>query len=190
MAQFRGTPGFEMDGDGSQTNGGEPGVTPASEAQTPPKTRSWPAHVGTPKEITGTENLAAAKWLANQALACAWPAWYAKPEQQTALSEAAIEASWASMKEMRPADIVEGMLAAQMVAVHGASMGCLEQANRGRNISTVKEFELRLGVRLLRTFAQQVEALHRWRGDGRRRRLRTADTEERVGRSLHVAKHV
>jgi len=41
----------------------------------PPLRREWPADIGTPKEMTGTENMVAAKWLCDQTALSAWAPW-------------------------------------------------------------------------------------------------------------------
>jgi hypothetical protein len=62
-------------------------------------------------------------------------------------------------------DEIEGMLATQMVATHIAAMTAL----RGVMVSEMlpqHDSYGNLAVKLLRTFAAQVEALHRYRGKG------------------------
>lgn len=70
---------------------------------------------------------------------------------------------------IKPQDEAEGMLAAQMVACHNATMECYrramlpEQSFEGRNLS------LNHAGKLSRTFAALMEALNRHRGKGQQK---------------------
>ena len=71
----------------------------------------------------------------------------------------------AGIQSIGPRDGVESMLAAQMVATHHAAMGflrCAEDAQFVEHMSTSGA----IAVKLLRTYAAQVEALSRHRGKG------------------------
>ena len=69
------------------------------------------------------------------------------------------------MHGIAPRDEIEGMLAAQMVAVHSAAMRCLRQL-KGSETVLQQDSNGRLAVKLLRTFTAQMEALQRYRGKG------------------------
>src|SRR5262245_33871868 len=100
---------------------------------TEPRPLVWPSGIGTPSETTGVDNLAAANWLVKQTRAIAWPAWEPEIQMQPADDPAAIAAALGMLKEIGPQDMVQGMLAAQMVAVHFAVMGsmCLLKRTKG-----------------------------------------------------------
>ena len=70
-----------------------------------------------------------------------------------------------ALSEIGPRDGLEGMLAAQMVAVHNKAMDLLSRAN---NINFIPKIEtcLNLSVKLLRTFTAQMEALKKYRTGG------------------------
>ncbi len=69
------------------------------------------------------------------------------------------------VKGVKPRDQVEAMLAAQMAAVHKATMTCAGRFADTTNIANSDIAERAL-TRLTRTFAAQVEALKRYRTGG------------------------
>jgi hypothetical protein len=71
----------------------------------------------------------------------------------------------ASLQAIRPEDPLEGLLAAQMVGVHQTTMRCLERAADGSQTQAQVESNTNLAVKLSRTFASQMEALDRHRGN-------------------------
>jgi hypothetical protein len=77
-------------------------------------------------------------------------------------------AAGAALIGIKPADEVEGMLAAQMVATHNAAMVLLQ---RLRRVETNRQQDSagNLATKLLRTYAMQVEALQRYRGKGQQK---------------------
>jgi hypothetical protein len=72
------------------------------------------------------------------------------------------------IKGMRPKDQVEAMLAAQMAAVHMATMTFARRLAHVANIPQQDSAE-RAFNKLARTFASQVEALNRYRGKGQQK---------------------
>ena len=66
-----------------------------------------------------------------------------------------------------PQDAVEGMLAVQLVAAHGAAMECLRRAHRPDQDGHGHQLCLGQANRLVRSFAALSEALDRHRGKGR-----------------------
>jgi hypothetical protein len=62
-----------------------------------------------------------------------------------------------------PRDEIEGMLAAQMVAVHSAAMRSLRQLKSSETLAQ-QDSDGNLAVKLVRTYAMQMEALQRYRG--------------------------
>jgi hypothetical protein len=75
-----------------------------------------------------------------------------------------------SFKGVEPKDQVEAMLAAQMAAVHNATMTF---ARRRAHVETIPQQESaeRAFNKLARTFASQVEALRRYRTGGEQKVL-------------------
>lgn len=69
---------------------------------------------------------------------------------------------------IEPRDQLEAMLAAQMAAVHNATMTFARRLNHVENIQQQDSAE-RAFNKLARTFAAQVEALQRYRGKGQQR---------------------
>ena len=76
------------------------------------------------------------------------------------------QAMLAAMAGIAPRDPVEGMLAAQMVAVHEASMECFRRAALPEQTFAGRELGLKYGDKLARTYAALVETLDRHRGKG------------------------
>ena len=72
------------------------------------------------------------------------------------------------MKGVEPRDQLETMLAAQMAAVHMATMTFAGRFGRAETIIQQESAERALG-RLTRTFAQQMEALKRYRTGGQQK---------------------
>ena len=81
------------------------------------------------------------------------------------IEELDLNGALAAMHGIAPKDEIEGMLAAQMVAVHSAAMWCLRQL-KGSDILPQQDSNGSLAVKLLRTYAMQMEALQRHRGKG------------------------
>jgi len=82
-----------------------------------------------------------------------------------------LAAAMALMKEIAPRNGLEGMLAAQMVGVHGTAMDCLHRAMQPGQSGEVRNRELQHATRLLGLCARQIEALDRHRAEGRSRLL-------------------
>jgi hypothetical protein len=78
------------------------------------------------------------------------------PEGESAVV-AALEAAIA----LAPRDPLEGMLVAQMAAVHAAAMRCLMRAAECAEHPKIEASYLRLAARLLHLFVRQAEALDR-----------------------------
>ena len=80
-------------------------------------------------------------------------------------TEVDVNGALAAMHGIAPRDEVEGMLAAQMVAVHSAAMRSLRQL-KGSETVPQQDSNGNLAVKLLRTYTMQMEALQRYRGRG------------------------
>lgn len=80
-----------------------------------------------------------------------------------------IKAVFASLQGINPKDEIEGMLAAQMVAVHNATMDCFRRAMVKDQTFAGREMNLNQATKLSRTYAMQIEALNRYRGKGQQK---------------------
>lgn len=67
---------------------------------------------------------------------------------------------------IKPKDETEGMLAAQLVALHSAGMECLRRAAITGQPEHGRHSNLALGTKLLRNFSLTLEALNKHRGKG------------------------
>jgi hypothetical protein len=72
------------------------------------------------------------------------------------------------VRGLHPRDQVEGLLGAQMAAIHIATMRIAAKLGRAKNREIADQHERALN-RLTRTFAAQVEALKRYRSKGEQR---------------------
>jgi hypothetical protein len=75
-------------------------------------------------------------------------------------------AAVAALVGVAPGDELEGMLAAQLVACHNASMECYRRAMIGEQTFEGRRENLNQGSKLSRTHATLLEALNRHRGKG------------------------
>ena len=84
------------------------------------------------------------------------------------MSEAQCNAALATLHGIAPRDEIEGMLAAQMVAVHHAAM---TMARRLNNVDTIDQQNSASNAlnKLSRTYAALLEALNRHRGKGQQK---------------------
>lgn len=120
------------------------------------------------KSICGTASRAFNNILANQALATLWLPPGTKWEDQDRRYQAAIMA----MAEFKPADGIEGMMAAQAVGLHSSSMECLRRAMISDQPGEATDKLRRQGANLSRAFLDVVAALDRKRGKGARQVVR------------------
>lgn len=70
---------------------------------------------------------------------------------------------------VKPADVVEGMMAAQLYASHAAAMDCYRRAMIPGQTIEAKETLLTLSAKLTKANATQVEALKKYRGNGQQK---------------------
>lgn len=117
----------------------------------------------TGKEASGVRNQEAQLRLVNQVMRTIGPA------ADEADGEDAIEAALALMREIAPRDGVEGMLAAQMVAVHENAMECLRRAQVSEQTVVGRDMNLKHAAKLVQIYARQLEALAKHRGAGRQK---------------------
>ena len=109
--------------------------------------------------VTGLANVDAVNMLIDQ-LACLNASDFEKHKTSN------VNSAIAMMDELKPTDGQEAMLAAQMVAVHVASMQCFSRALLDGQTFAERELNLKHGAKLSRIYAQQVEALDKHRRKG------------------------
>lgn len=116
-------------------------------------------------EATGTEDRALGIQLVRQALGSisVYPAMSDQEHQD------AIKAVVAALKGVAPADGMESMLAAQLVATHNTAMDCLRRAQLDGQSFEGRDLNLRHATKLLAAYARQVEAIDRHRGQGQQK---------------------
>ena len=72
----------------------------------------------------------------------------------------------AALHGIGPRDALEGLLAVQMVGVHTSAMECMARAASREQTDLGVEVNISRATKLMRTFANQIEALGRYRGKG------------------------
>jgi hypothetical protein len=99
--------------------------------------------------------------IANQAVQTVWTKNSDEEERKNLFS-----ATVAGLIGIGPKDEFEGMLAAQLVACHNASMECYRRAMIGEQTFEGRRENLGQANKLSRTYATLLEALNRHRGKG------------------------
>src|ERR1700687_3657832 len=113
------------------------------------------------QRIGGSKSDAWNNVIANQATQSIWGK-NSDQEERNNLYSAAI----AGLVGIGPKDELEGMLAAQLVACHNASMECYRRAMIGEQSFEGRRENLSQANKLSRTYATLLEALNRHRGKG------------------------
>jgi hypothetical protein len=75
-------------------------------------------------------------------------------------------AAIAGLIGIAPQDEIEGMIAAQLIAAHNATMECYRRAMIGEQTLEGRRDNLSQANKLSRTYAVLLDALHRYRGKG------------------------
>ena len=119
------------------------------------------AGAGTLKAFGGSTNDEFNNIVVNQALAALWMS----NSDDTARSQQ-FQATLAAMMGLKPADELEGMLAAQLVAAHAAAMECYRRAMLGEQTPYGRESGLKHGAKLSRVYTELLQALDKHRGKG------------------------
>lgn len=102
--------------------------------------------------------------VANQCVAALWLK-HASPEQFEKQRHAALH----GLVGIAPRDELEGMIAAQLLACHNASMECYRRAMLGEQTFEGRRENLAQANKLSRTYATLLEALNRHRGKGQQK---------------------
>ena len=116
------------------------------------------------KSIGGSKSDTWNNVIANQAVQSVW-AKNSNEEQRKNLFNATV----AGLIGIAPRDELEGMLAAQLVACHNASMECFRRAMIGEQTFEGRSENLSQANKLSRTYATLLEALNRHRGKGQQK---------------------
>ena len=80
-----------------------------------------------------------------------------------------LQAALAGLMGIAPRDELEGMLAAQMVAAHNASMECFRRAMLNEQTFEGRKENLTQANKLSRTYTMLLDALNRHRGKGQQK---------------------
>jgi hypothetical protein len=117
--------------------------------------------LGKLKVIGGSKNDDWNSIIANQAVSALWL-------KNSDIEEAKKQrsATVAALLGIAPRDEIEGMIAAQLVACHNASMECYRRAMIGEQTFEGRRENLSQANKLSRTYATLLEALNRHRGKG------------------------
>lgn len=124
--------------------------------------------LGNMRSIGGSASKALNSILANQAMAALWlPSATLQTDRDQRLTAAV-----SAMMEFKPADGIEGMMAAQAVGLHSAAMECLRRAMIPEQSGPASDQLRRQGANLSRAFLDVLAALDRKRGKGVRQVVR------------------
>src|SRR5207248_5160499 len=116
------------------------------------------------KSIGGSKSDTWNNIVANQAMQSIW-AKNSDQEERNNLYSAAL----AGLVGIGPRDELEGMVAAQLVACHNASMECYRRAMIGEQTFEGRRENLSQANKLSRTYSTLLEALNRHRGKGQQK---------------------
>jgi hypothetical protein len=117
------------------------------------------------KAIGGSISDAWNNILANQTVRTLWFFEDSDEDEIQRQRRAALEA----LIGIKPRDELEGMIAAQLVACHNASMECYRRAMIGEQTFEGRRENLNQANKLSRTYANLLEALNRHRGKGQQK---------------------
>jgi hypothetical protein len=122
--------------------------------------------LGKLKVIGGSKNDDWNSIVANQAVSALWL-------KNSDIEEAKKQrsATVAALLGIAPRDEIEGMIAAQLVACHNASMECYRRAMIGEQTFEGRRENLSQANKLSRTYATLLEALNRHRGKGTQQKV-------------------
>jgi len=82
---------------------------------------------------------------------------------------AQIQSAISLLQGIKPADEIEGMLAAQMVAMHSAVMECFRRAMIPGQTIEGRDQNLKHATKLLSIYSRQIEVLDKHRGKGQQK---------------------
>src|SRR6202022_3210605 len=114
--------------------------------------------------------------LGNQALQSLWIK-HSDNEVRQRQHNAAI----AGLIGIAPQDEIEGMIAAQLIAAHNATMECYRRAMIGEQTLEGRRDNLSQANKLSRTYAVLLDALHRYRGKGGQQKVTVEHVDVHAG---------
>src|SRR5215470_8043396 len=132
---------------------------PTTAAEPGPKTLAVRDRLD-PVGLSGTGNKRLAERLAYQVATCQW----LPPDLGSEGTAEHTTSAIAALKELAPANAVEGMLATQMVAAHNASLDLLQRAMADSQPDRAIEERTRQYARLSEVFLKQLDRFVRQRG--------------------------
>ncbi len=118
--------------------------------------------------LAGSQSKALNNVLLNQVIGTVWLHSGLADDERNRRTQAAL----AAMLEFKPADAIEGMMSAQAVGLHFASMECLRRAMIPEQPGPAADQLRRQGANLSRAFLDVLAALDRKRGKGVRQVVR------------------
>ncbi len=80
-----------------------------------------------------------------------------------------VAAALASLQDIGPSDVLEGMLAAQMIVTHRAAMECLAKSGEQEQRFLWRDMYMKHAAKLLALYIQQMAALDKHRGKGQQK---------------------
>src|SRR4051812_18518027 len=150
-------------------------------ADTKPLAATIKEHWADKLELGGTGSGYVACYAANQVLGTVW-----RGDQETPdTKEIRDTATLGRLSDIGSRDVIEGMLAAQMVAVHEAAMEAFRRAALAEQTFAGREMGLKYGAKLSRTYAALLETLDRHRGKGQPQVVRVERVTVEAGGRAH-----
>src|SRR3954468_9392413 len=128
----------------------------------PPLRETIREHWSDKLELGGSKDGYVACYAANQVLGTVWRG----SNENADTKEIRDTATLGRLSEIGPRDVIEAMLAVQMVATHEAALECFRRAALAEQAFAGRELGLKYGDRLVRSFAALTDALNRHRGKG------------------------
>ena len=132
----------------------KPNTTARNVVNLPPNTSSL-------GEISGSSSHDFTSVLINQMLDSQW-----RVNSDTEGQQMMVSAAMVAMKGIKPQDELEGMMAAQLLACHNASMECFRRAMLKEQGFDIRMENLSQANKLTRSFATLISALGNYRGKG------------------------
>ena len=93
--------------------------------------------------------------------------WYAHNDEKAQTMQ--IDSSIAALRGIAPQDEIEGMIAAQMIATHNASMECFKRAMIKEQGFESRNCNLKHATKLTRCYTDMMMALNKYRGKGQQK---------------------
>lgn len=124
-----------------------------------------PDGIGSEREMTGSASDQFSYAIINQAVGTIWLGNDADPDTRQLLYQSALIA----LKGFEPRNEIEGMAAAQLVALHYSAMECFRRAASAGVAAEFRDMNLRHGAALSRAFGELLAHYQKRRSRGRQR---------------------